>query len=136
MFISSNLSRLCSTKWDILSQGQSETNASRLYLGGPFNRRRVSSSGLRFSLSVLFFLYLKPLQSIFLCVTDRSNHKIDWSDHRHRKMKNTKSKPFSYSESQCTVCPGSSDLFYILTYYIKWVTTSWTYSISVFNTIQ
>ena len=35
-----------------------------------------------------------------------------------------------------TVCPGSSDLFYIVTYYIKWVTTSWTYSISVFNTIQ
>ena len=27
-----------------------------------------------------------------------------------------------------TVCPGSSDPFYIVTYYIKWVTTSWTYS--------
>ena len=27
-----------------------------------------------------------------------------------------------------TVCPGSSDPFYILNYkYIKWVTTSWTY---------
>ena len=25
-----------------------------------------------------------------------------------------------------TVCPRSSDQFYILTYYIKWVTTSWT----------
>ena len=34
-----------------------------------------------------------------------------------------------------TVCPGSSDPFYILTYYIKWVTTSWTHSIpfSPFN---
>ena len=27
----------------------------------------------------------------------------------------------------CTVCPGSSDPFYIVTYYIKWVTTSWIY---------
>ena len=26
-----------------------------------------------------------------------------------------------------TVCPRSSDPFYIVTYYIKWVTTSWTY---------
>ena len=30
----------------------------------------------------------------------------------------------------CTVCPGRSDPFYIVTYYIKWVTTSWTYSIT------
>ena len=30
-----------------------------------------------------------------------------------------------------TVCPGSSDQFYIVTYYIKWVTTSWTYSTMV-----
>ena len=28
-----------------------------------------------------------------------------------------------------TVCPRSSDPFYIVTYYIKWVTTSWTHSI-------
>ena len=27
-----------------------------------------------------------------------------------------------------TVCPRSSDPFYILSYYIKWVTISWTYS--------
>ena len=27
-----------------------------------------------------------------------------------------------------TVCPGSSGPFYIVTYYIKWVTTSLTYS--------
>ena len=25
------------------------------------------------------------------------------------------------------MCPGSSDPFYIVTYYIKWVTISWTY---------
>ena len=27
-----------------------------------------------------------------------------------------------------TVCPRSNDPFYVETYYIKWVTTSWTYS--------
>ena len=26
------------------------------------------------------------------------------------------------------VCPKSSDPFFVVTYYIKWVTTSWTYS--------
>ena len=29
-----------------------------------------------------------------------------------------------------TVCPGSSDTFHIVSYYIKWVTTSWTHGIS------
>ena len=28
-----------------------------------------------------------------------------------------------------TVCPRSNDKSYIVTYYIKWVTTFWTYSI-------
>ena len=28
-----------------------------------------------------------------------------------------------------TVCPRSSDPFYTVNFYIKWVTTSWTYSI-------
>ena len=28
-----------------------------------------------------------------------------------------------------TVCPRSSGPFYVVTYYIKWVTTSWTHSI-------
>ena len=27
-----------------------------------------------------------------------------------------------------TMCPRSSDPFYIVTYYMKWITTSWTYS--------
>ena len=26
-----------------------------------------------------------------------------------------------------TVCPSSSDPFYLVSYYVKWVTTSWTY---------
>ena len=33
------------------------------------------------------------------------------------------------SKTGYTVCLGSSDPFYIVTFYIKWVTTSWTYSI-------
>ena len=28
------------------------------------------------------------------------------------------------------MCPRSSDPFYLVTYYIKWVTTSWTYCIA------
>ena len=31
-------------------------------------------------------------------------------------------------EEQGTICQGSSDPFYIVSYYIKWVTTSWTHS--------
>ena len=36
-----------------------------------------------------------------------------------------------YSE-QGTVCPRISDSFYKVTYYIKWVTSSWTDGISLF----
>ena len=32
-----------------------------------------------------------------------------------------------------TICPKSSDPFYIVTYYIKWVTTSWTHSMYRFS---
>ena len=31
-----------------------------------------------------------------------------------------------------TVCPGSSDPFFVVTYYIKWFTTSWTDGINSF----
>ena len=34
-------------------------------------------------------------------------------------------------ESQYTECPGSSDPFYTVIYYIKWVTTSWTHSMKI-----
>ena len=33
----------------------------------------------------------------------------------------------------CTICPRSSDPFYIVTYYLKWVTSSWTYSTLCFG---
>ena len=31
-----------------------------------------------------------------------------------------------------TICPRSSGPFYIVTYYIKWVNTSWTYSMVIY----
>ena len=34
-----------------------------------------------------------------------------------------------------TVCTTSNDPFYVVTYYKKWVTTSWTYSI-LYNIFQ
>ena len=34
-----------------------------------------------------------------------------------------------------TICPGFSDQLYIVSYYIKWVTTSWTHS-TTFKFIQ
>ena len=34
----------------------------------------------------------------------------------------------SFRRPFCTVCPGSSEPFYIVNYFIKWVTNSWTYS--------
>ena len=33
-----------------------------------------------------------------------------------------------YLHYHYTVCPRSSDPFYVITYYIKLITTSWTYS--------
>ena len=35
-----------------------------------------------------------------------------------------------------TVCPGRSDPFYIVSYYIKWVITSWTVDIQKFKVIM
>ena len=37
-------------------------------------------------------------------------------------------KSFWRYSMQHTICPGSSGPFYIVPYYIKWVTTSWTHS--------
>ena len=34
-----------------------------------------------------------------------------------------------------TICPGSGDPFYILTYYIKLVTTSWTHRTSAIKPV-
>ena len=37
--------------------------------------------------------------------------------------------PVSYTVQEDTVCPRSSDPFYVVTYYINWVTTSWKYTV-------
>ena len=34
-----------------------------------------------------------------------------------------------------TICQGSSDPYYIITIYMKWVTTSWTYSMQIDKTV-
>ena len=38
-----------------------------------------------------------------------------------------------YCPDHGTVCSGSSDPFYIVSYYIKWVTSSWTHSNSTLH---
>ena len=38
------------------------------------------------------------------------------------------SKERNIDSSSNFLCPGSSDPFYVVSYYIKWVTTSWTHS--------
>ena len=35
---------------------------------------------------------------------------------------------YRWGSQHCTICPRSSDPFYIVIYYIKWVTSSWTNS--------
>ena len=44
---------------------------------------------------------------------------------------NEKITVYSLNRISDTVCPRSSDPFYIVTYYVKRVTASWTYSISL-----
>ena len=34
-----------------------------------------------------------------------------------------------------TLCPRTSDVFYVVTYNIKWVTTSWTHSIYIHSSL-
>ena len=47
--------------------------------------------------------------------------------HTVRKQKVRSAKAVSDVKAT-TVCPKGLDLFYIVTYYTKWVKTSWTYS--------
>ena len=57
----------------------------------------------------------------FVCLT---TCKI-WKYLKVENLGQTK-KPIFEQKSSYTVCPGSSDLFHIVIYYTKWVTTSWT----------
>ena len=56
--------------------------------------------------------------------------------HLHRENKyrgwrpcicNNENYLLSEKSTFCTICPGSSGPFYIVTYFIKWVSTSWTH---------
>ena len=52
-------------------------------------------------------------------------HRVGESNRRRRRDE------IFCTRENCTVCPGSSDPFYLVSYYIKWVTTSWTYSMNM-----
>ena len=55
--------------------------------------------------------------------------------HLNRRSFDTAPVPFTCSANTLnTVCPRSSDPFYKVSYYIKWVNTSWTYS--MFNSLS
>ena len=57
---------------------------------------------------------------------------IENFEHESRvtSRKELKKKQKKKAQESFTVCPESSDPFYIVSYYIKWVTTSWTHSTS------
>ena len=50
-----------------------------------------------------------------------------WSATMPRKLIFWSTQSSALSSINHTVCPESSDPFYIVTYYVKWVSTSWTY---------
>ena len=53
----------------------------------------------------------------------REKRKKQIAEEIDRVIKREKDKDFNFT---MTVSPRSSDPFYIVSYYIKWVTTSWT----------
>ena len=58
---------------------------------------------------------------------EQETQKDRWTEiEREKKKKKEIENPTSV---QYIICPRSSDPFYIVGYYIKWVTTSSTYSI-------
>ena len=75
---------------------------SNVYFGVLRNRKPFGTYS-----KLVFFLLILPLQlHISICL--------------------------SISTDICTICPRSSDPFYMITYYMKWVTTSWTAGINKF----
>ena len=69
---------------------------------------------------------------IFLLSEIRRNHIC--ANNRRKKTAISAKKVYEQGSKNLhqhnTICPGSSDPFYIVTYYMKLVTTSWTHSIS------
>ena len=64
--------------------------------------------------------------------TKSSTHSQTNGNKNERTLVGVAVKKYSFSYST-TVCPGSSDPFYVVTYYIQWITTSWTYSMYVYE---
>ena len=77
----------------------------------PLGLRVGSGSG---SSQIRKIAYVPSSWSVFLLTPNDQ-----WSEHVFCVMN------IGHKKS-CTVCPRSSDQFYIVTYYINWVATSWT----------
>ena len=86
----------------------------------------VSQNTLR-SARVLENRYSKKINSNFKLLSILSNviQIADFTAHMYVYI----SELPSYAN---TICPGSSDTIYIVIYYVKWVTTSWTYSTTLY----
>ena len=62
------------------------------------------------------------------CVSERERRMKDI--YRQRERDREREREIK-NGSECTISVRSSDPFYIVTYYIKWATTSWTYSTTI-----
>ena len=69
---------------------------------------------------------------MFLVSRLRQENQEQREELKELKTMVTKAGPILCFVHPCnnTICPGSSDPFYIVSYYIKWVTISWTYCTS------
>ena len=88
-----------------------------------------------------FMLYYGPCRSVVsgytFCQSFRSGLNRIRSDHLENRIPGSGFRPVrsmviilpSPPKYTYTVCPRNSDPFHIVSYYIKWVTTSWTYRI-------
>ena len=74
--------------------------------------------------------YAEPDQKNLVNAVPDPGQKISLNIFQTIFSKSTRKQIFSnlFINLRDTVCPGSSDLFYIGSYYIKWVTTSWIHS--------
>ena len=78
---------------------------------------------------VFFYINFSKVRVVLKCILSTTASKFFVWNRRQVSVSSSIREP----NRQTTVCPGSSDPIYIVTYCIKWVTTSWTYCISQIN---
>ena len=76
----------------------------------------------------MFHLKIPKFRGLIFCMLNRINKGIQNQAELSLKRKAENGVSQIVRKVRDTVCPRSSDPFYIVGYYIKWVTTSWTYS--------